>query len=108
MIRCFLSCVFYYNFWFRFTSYPNVSQVPIFGNGDVFTYQDAKRMVKETNCAGVMIARAARDNPWIFSGDGVPDFLERVEMAKDHLQMMVEYKGQKIGVLEMRKFYQNS
>jgi len=82
-----------------------VSQVPIFGNGDVFTYQDARRMVKETNCAGVMIARAARDNPWIFSGDGVPDFLERVEMAKDHLQMMVEYKGEKIGVLEMRKFF---
>jgi tRNA-dihydrouridine synthase B len=82
-----------------------VSQVPIFGNGDVFTYQEAIRMVKETNCAGVMIARAARDNPWIFSGDGVPDFLERVEMAKDHLQMMVEYKGEKIGVLEMRKFF---
>lgn len=83
----------------------DASPVPILGNGDVFTYQDAIRMVKETSCAGVMIARAARDNPWIFTGGGVPTFLERIEMVKDHLQMMVAYKGEKVGVLEMRKFF---
>ena len=82
-----------------------VSPVPIFGNGDVFTYQDAVRMVDETGCAGVMIARAARDNPYIFSGDVTPSFSERVRLARDHLGMMVEYKGEKVGVMEMRKFF---
>lgn len=82
-----------------------VSPVPIFGNGDVFTFQDAVRMVKETGCAGVMIARAARDNPYIFSGDLMPSFSERVELARDHLGMMVEYKGEQVGVMEMRKFF---
>ncbi|MCY4544632.1 MAG: tRNA dihydrouridine synthase DusB [Gemmatimonadetes bacterium] len=81
------------------------SPVPIFGNGDVFTYQDAVRMVDETGCAGVMIARAARDNPYIFSGDVTPTFSERVRLARDHLGMMVEYKGEKVGVMEMRKFF---
>ena len=69
-----------------------VSPVPIFGNGDVFTFEDAVRMVEETGCAGVMIARAARDNPYIFSGARIPTFDERVRLARDHLGMMVEYK----------------
>lgn len=81
------------------------SPVPIFGNGDVFTPEDAVRMTRETGCAGVMIARAARDNPWIFTGGDEPTFLERIEMVKDHLRMMVEYKGEKVGVMEMRKFF---
>ena len=62
-------------------------------------------MVTETGCAGVMIARAARDNPYIFSGDLIPTLPERVNLARDHLDMMVEYKGEKIGVMEMRKFF---
>ena len=82
-----------------------VSPVPILGNGDVFTFKDAVRMVTETGCAGVMIARAARDNPYIFSGDLIPTLPERVNLARDHLDMMVEYKGEKIGVMEMRKFF---
>lgn len=81
------------------------SGVPIFGNGDVFTYQDAVEMTDKTGCDGVMIARAARDTPWIFTGDWTPDFGERIQLAKDHLKMMVDYKGEFVGVREMRKFF---
>jgi tRNA-dihydrouridine synthase B len=81
------------------------SSVPIFGNGDVFTYQDALRMVQETGCDGVMIARAACEKPWIFTGDWHPTFPERIALAKEHLGMMTEYKGEKVGVVEMRKFF---
>ena len=81
------------------------AQIPIFGNGDVFSYQDAVRMTAETGCDGVMIARAARDSPWIFTGDWTPTFSERIELAKDHLKMMVEYRGEGIAIREMRKFF---
>lgn len=91
--------------WSWIARAADVSPVPIFGNGDVFTYEDAVRMVEETGCAGVMIARAARDNPYIFSGARIPTFTERVRLARDHLGMMVEYKGEKVGVMEMRKFF---
>ena len=79
--------------------------IPIFGNGDVFTYQDAVDMSAMTGCDGVMIARAARDAPWIFTGDWTPDFGERVQLAKDHLKMMVDYKGEFVAIREMRKFF---
>lgn len=79
--------------------------IPILGNGDVFTYDDAVRMVRETGCDAVMIARAARDCPWIFSGPGVPSLVERIALAKEHLRLMVEYKGEVVGVREMRKHF---
>ena len=81
------------------------SQIPIFGNGDIFTYDDAIRMTRETGCDGVMIARAARDAPWIFTGDWIPSLSERIALAKEHLKMMVDYKGEFVGIREMRKFF---
>ena len=81
------------------------SQIPIFGNGDIFTYDDAIRMTRETGCDGVMIARAARDAPWIFTGDWTPTFSERIILAKEHLKMMVDYRGEFVGIREMRKFF---
>ena len=91
--------------WSWIARAKDISAVPIFGNGDVFTYQDAVRMVRETGCDAVMIARATRDNPWIFSGGWTPTFSERIGLAGDHLRMMVEYKGEYVGVREMRKFF---
>ena len=86
--------------------------IPVIGNGDVKSPQDAKRMLDETGCDGVMIGRGALGNPWIFrrtarflaTGDLLPEptYIERVEMARRHLRMMVALYGENRGVREMR------
>ena len=86
--------------------------IPVIGNGDVKSPQDAKRMLDETGCDAVMIGRAALGNPWIFrrtarflqTGDLLPEptYIERVEMARKHLHMMVQLYGEDRGVREMR------
>jgi len=87
--------------------------IPVFGNGDIFTPQDAKRMLDETKCDAVMVARGARGNPWIFEQiksyleQGIilkrPDFLEVTEMILRHAKLSIEYKGEYTGIREMRK-----
>lgn len=87
--------------------------IPVIGNGDIWTPGDARRMLEETGCDGVMIGRAAMGNPWIFSqvlhylqtGDLLPEPspAERTAVALRHLDMLVEYKGEYIGIREMRK-----
>lgn len=87
--------------------------IPVIGNGDVFTPQDAKELMDFTGCDGVMIARGARGNPWIFSSTlhylktgellPPPDVAAIGEMILRHAGMLVEYKGEYLGVREMRK-----
>ena len=87
--------------------------IPVIGNGDVFSPEDAKRMLDETGCDGVLVARGAMGNPWIFkriihylsTGEMLPEPSPkgRIDMAIRHTNMMVEYKGENIGVKEMRK-----
>ncbi len=87
--------------------------IPVIGNGDIFTPEDACRMLQETNCDGIMIARGAQGNPWLFSriieyskNRIVPDEpspREKITTAIRHLKMIVKYKGEKLGVLQMRK-----
>lgn len=87
--------------------------IPVIGNGDVRTPADAARMLAETGCDAVMIGRAAQGNPWIFSRalhflyTGVeppePDPRERIEAALLHLDRLCRYKGEYIGVREMRR-----
>lgn len=87
--------------------------IPVIGSGDIFTPEDAKRMIAETNCDGIMMARGTRGNPWIFEqikaylGQGVllpkPSFEEVKEMILRHAALSVEYKGEFIGIREMRK-----
>ncbi len=87
--------------------------VPVIGNGDIKKPQDAARMMEVTGCDAVMIGRAAMGNPWIFSqtinylntGELLPDPEpeERINMALRHLNLIVQDKGEYIGVAEMRK-----
>ncbi len=86
--------------------------IPVFGNGDIFTAQDALRMMNETGCQGIMVARGAQGNPWIFRSilralDGKPDsppkVRERLEVALEHTQMLIAEKGERIGISEARK-----
>jgi len=87
--------------------------IPVIGNGDVRSAQDAKRMQDETGCDGVMIGRAIEGNPWIFREakqyleTGVvppfPTLEERRSIMLRHLNDMVRMVGEDIGVPEMRK-----
>lgn len=87
--------------------------IPVIGNGDVFTPEDARRMFDETSCDAVMIARGAQGNPWIFSrvlhylqtGEMLPepDIKQKIDMILRHINMLTELKGERPAVLEMRK-----
>lgn len=87
--------------------------IPVFGNGDIFTAEDAVRMLEETGCDGVMAGRGARGNPWLFREikalltDGTvlprPGRQEVCETMLRHGRMLTELKGEYIGVREMRK-----
>jgi tRNA-dihydrouridine synthase B len=87
--------------------------IPVIGNGDVRGGADAVRLLEETGCDYVMIARGALGNPWIFreanalyAGGEAPapvSLDERFEMLLRHLDMLVEEKGERAAVMEMRK-----
>ena len=87
--------------------------IPVLGNGDVFTPYDAKRLIDQTGCDGILIGRGAQGNPWIFSrvihyletGELLkePDIDEIVETINRHLEMLTEYKGSYTAIREMRK-----
>lgn len=87
--------------------------IPVIGNGDIFSIEDAIKMKEETNCDALMIARGAQGNPWILkqvshflkTGEKLPGPTaeEKIREALRHFNMLVDYKGEHIGVLEMRK-----
>jgi tRNA-dihydrouridine synthase B len=77
--------------------------VPLFGNGDVRRYEDAVAMVEQTGCDAVQIGRAAIANPWIFAGRNGASLSERLRLAAEQLRLMVQYKGERVGVPETRK-----
>lgn len=76
--------------------------IPVIGNGDVDSPASAQRMVEETGCDGVMIARAALGNPWAFSGEQ-PSMEELRDTMLRHVDMQAEFNGEFIAVKEMRK-----
>lgn len=87
-------------------------KIPVIGNGDIACGSDAVRMMRETGCDAVMIARAAQGNPWIFKAvycalTGIPyrapGIHERVALAKEHLALQCAWRGEKYAIPEMRK-----
>ena len=87
-------------------------KIPVIGNGDVFTAEDALNMKKQTNCDGIMIARGSMGNPWIFkqivqklNGEEViyPEDWEKIDMALRHYDLSLKYDGEYKAVREMRK-----
>ena len=88
-------------------------KVPVFGNGDIFTVEDGLRMLAETGVDGLMIGRGADGNPWIFrelaavlrgeERPAAPSLQERLAQAAEHLDMLIDYKGEHISVKEMRR-----
>ncbi len=83
-------------------------RVPVIGNGDIFSAKDAEKMVEETGCDGVAVARGALGNPWLFEEihlgrDFIPPTKkERLTEALRHFELMIEEKGERIAVAESR------
>ena len=92
-------------------------KIPVFGNGDLFSAQIVKEKKERYGVDGVMIGRGAIGYPWIFKE--IKEFLnhnkiipqpsiqERVNTVRDHLNLSIKWKGEKLGILEMRRHYTN-
>ena len=92
--------------------------IPVIASGDIFSAEDAIKCLEQTKCDGLMLARGVRGNPWLFAeikqalmqydaGEEIqiskPQLSEVVEMIRRHGRMQVEYKGEIMGMREMRK-----
>jgi tRNA-dihydrouridine synthase B len=86
-------------------------RIPVFGNGDIYTVEDGLRMFKETNCDGLMLARGAYGNPWLFTrlraaleGKDIPAVTveERLRQIIQHATALVGFKGERVAIREMR------
>lgn len=88
-------------------------QIPVIGNGDIFSAQDAVDMFEDTSCDAVMVARGAQGFPWLFaqieelicsgSISTIPSPAERLSMALSHTRQLIEDKGESRGIKEARK-----
>jgi len=91
--------------------------IPVFGNGDIFSAEDVKKKKDYSNVDGVMIGRGSIGYPWIFNEikcylkTGIvpdpPSINERIKTVKEHLDLSIKWKGEKLGILEMRRHYSN-
>ena len=99
--------------WDIIKSVKSAVKIPVIGNGDIFTAEDAKNMLDYTGCDAVMIGRGAQGNPFIFTQINelllrgevttIPTFEDRVQGAIEHLKLLVDARGEYIGVREARK-----
>ncbi len=87
--------------------------IPVIGNGDIYTPEDAKNMLEQTHCDAVMIARGSQGNPWIFKRTlpyiiedkfiDYPTDKEKYEVIMEHYRIMSSQKGERTALKEMRK-----
>ncbi len=99
--------------WQWIAKVKNAVTIPVIGNGDVRCPQDARDLLEQTGCDGVMIGRAALGNPWVIpftqhfllTGRLLPDppQAEKLRVALAHFERLVAFKGERIGLNEMRK-----
>lgn len=99
--------------WSMIREFKKRTAVPVIGNGDIWRAEDALRMLAETGCDAVMIGRALLGNPFIVRETvellenhrllDSPGWEEKLALARHHLDLAIEYKGERIAVREMRK-----
>ena len=97
--------------WSIIKAVKEAVSIPVIGNGDVKTPEDAKRMLEETNCDAVMIGRGVLGNPWLIRNTvdyldgkeyGSISVIDRIDMCLKHLNLLLEVKNEKLACLEIR------
>ena len=91
--------------------------IPVFGNGDIATPQKAKEFKETYGIDGIMVGRGSIGYPWIFreirhflnTGEELkkPTLQERIQACREHLEMSLKWKGERLGIVEMRRHYSN-
>jgi len=98
--------------WSQIARLKELIRIPVIGSGDLFTPQDCQRMLAETGCDGLMVARGALGNPWIFrqtrellEGQGLSPVtaVERAATAQRHLELCISELGEAVASREMKK-----
>jgi len=92
-------------------------KIPVFGNGDIVNPEKAEEYKNKYGVDGIMIGRASIGYPWIFkeikhylkTGEHLekPNLAERISACRDHLEMSLKWKGERLGIVEMRRHYSN-
>jgi tRNA-dihydrouridine synthase B len=101
--------------WSWINEVKNILSIPVILNGDIIEPEDTWRAFESTTCDGVMIGRAAISNPFLFRQSkelmlngkvsSVFSVSERIQLCKEHLELSIDYKGIKRGIIEFRKYY---